>query len=68
MLDDDWLKTGGIKKAEKLSQFVGPTSTYEKQPFWKGTDINSKAMPVYFFSLYVHKEYECFLSGNKTGK
>lgn len=24
---------GGIKKAEKLSQCFGPTSTYEKQPF-----------------------------------
>lgn len=45
----------GTKKAEKLSQFVGPTSTYEKQPFWKGTIINSKAMPVCFFALYVQK-------------
>jgi len=37
----------GIKKAEKLSQCSGPTSTYEKQPFWKGIMFNSKAMPVY---------------------
>ena len=24
------------KKAERLSQYFGPTSTYEKQPFEKG--------------------------------
>jgi hypothetical protein len=36
----------GIKKAEKLSQYFGPTSTYEKQPFKKGNKLNSNAMPV----------------------
>lgn len=34
------------KKAEKLSQCFGPTSTYEKQPFEKGNKIKSNAVPV----------------------
>jgi hypothetical protein len=35
-------KIRGKKKAEKLSQFVGPTSTYEKQPFRRAQTLIQK--------------------------
>ncbi|SHM98104.1 hypothetical protein SAMN05216524_104398 [Mucilaginibacter sp. OK098] len=34
--------TTRTKKAEKLSQFYGPTSTYEKQPFGRAYNLTQK--------------------------
>jgi hypothetical protein len=33
------------KRPKYSRSIIGPTSTYEKQPFEKGININSKAMP-----------------------
>jgi len=48
-----------IKKGRKTLAVFGPTSTYEKQPFWEGMYINSKAMPIKKMAILAIKK-DCF--------
>jgi hypothetical protein len=50
-----------IKKAEKLSQYFGPTSTYEKLPLRRGIIPNTNVMPKAKYAILklngIFKEY-----------